>query len=66
MEVEQFFELMGIAGDKHVKMAAYRLKGSAGHWWQQLQKERFQSGLAPIQTWEIMKILLEERFLPDD
>lgn len=31
MEVEQFSELMGRATDKRVKMAAYRLKGSAGY-----------------------------------
>ena len=66
MEVERFFELMGIAANKRVKYAAYKLKGIAGHWWQQIQEERFESGLAPIVTWDVMKMLLEERFLPDD
>lgn len=55
---------MGIPEEKQVKLVAYRLKGGASAWWEQLQTSRGQQCKAPIRSWPRMKKLLRGRYLP--
>ncbi|XP_057509160.1 uncharacterized protein LOC130791849 [Actinidia eriantha] len=66
VEVEWFFEYMEIPDEKQVTLVAYKLKGGASAWWDNLQQSRARQRKAPIRTWRRMRKLMEEQFLPPD
>lgn len=64
--VETFFEYMNIPEDKRVKLVAYKFKGGASTWWEQLNGNKRRKGKSSIQSWPKMRKLLRSRFLPND
>nr|GFB67854.1 subtilisin-like protease [Tanacetum cinerariifolium] len=54
-ETEKYFELMDIPEDPQVKYVAYKLRGVASSWWDNLQTGRRRQRMQPIRTWRKMK-----------
>ncbi|XP_057791898.1 uncharacterized protein LOC131008818 [Salvia miltiorrhiza] len=65
-EVERFFDFAEIHENKQVKLVAYRLKGGASPWWEQVQNQRRRLGKQPVRLWVKMKRMMMARFLPPD
>ncbi|GJS46089.1 putative receptor protein kinase ZmPK1 [Tanacetum coccineum] len=65
-ETEKYFELMDIPEDSQVKYVAYKLRGAASSWWDNLQTGRRRQRKQPIRTWRKMKRVMFARFLPVD
>ena len=65
-EVERFFDYTKILEKKQAELVAYKLKGVASAWWEQVQQTRNRSAKSPVSTWAKMKKLLKNRFLPPD
>ncbi|XP_039120519.1 uncharacterized protein LOC120256922 [Dioscorea cayenensis subsp. rotundata] len=57
---------MSIAEHLQVKYVAYKLRGGASAWWEQLQGKRRRQHKQPIRSWRRMKEALMFRFLPSD
>lgn len=65
-EVEKFFDYWGTKEHMKVKLVAYRLKGGALAWWDQLQTTRIRQRKHKVRTWQRMRKLMIEHFLPPD
>ena len=63
--VENFFDYLNILEKNQVKLVAYKLKGGASIWWEQLQYNYQRQGKL-VHTWTKMKQLLQGWFLPPD
>ncbi|CAN0838816.1 hypothetical protein LINGRAHAP2_LOCUS2351 [Linum grandiflorum] len=66
VDVDRFFDLIGVPENKQVKMVANRLKSIAAVWWDKLVFQRQCQRKAPIKTWRRMKQLMLDHFLPND
>ncbi|GJU40086.1 putative CCCH-type zinc finger family protein, partial [Tanacetum coccineum] len=62
--VGKYFELMDIPKDSQVKYVAYKLRGVASSWWDNLQTGLRRQRKRPIGTWHKMKRVMFARFLP--
>ncbi|XP_041001668.1 uncharacterized protein LOC121247371 [Juglans microcarpa x Juglans regia] len=51
---------------QQVKLVAYKLRGGASAWWEQMQSNRRRQGKQPMRAWPKMKRLMRTRFLPPD
>ena len=49
-QVENLFNIMEVPLEKRVKLVAYKLKGEAAAWWEQVQSSHHSQGKHPIQT----------------
>lgn len=61
---ENLCSYMNTPDHKKVRLLAFKLKGGAFAWSDQLEINRQRQGKRPIRTWEKMKRLMKERFLP--
>ncbi|GJS85143.1 putative receptor protein kinase ZmPK1 [Tanacetum coccineum] len=59
-EEEKYFELMDIPEYSQVKYVAYKLRGAASSWWDNLQTGRRRQRKQPIRTWRKMKRTIDE------
>ncbi|KAJ9555026.1 hypothetical protein OSB04_009640 [Centaurea solstitialis] len=62
--VERIFDLRDIPDKYKVKLVAIKLRKYASLWWEHIKKKRAQEGRSKVRTWEKMKKLLREKFLP--
>ncbi|XP_026415923.1 uncharacterized protein LOC113311300 [Papaver somniferum] len=65
-EVDSFFTFMEVPESSQVKLVAYKLKGGAAAWWEKLGEDRRNAYKPPTRTWQRMRQLLRDKFLPRD
>ena len=65
-EVERLFDYTKILEEMQAKLEAYKLKGVASTWWEQVQLTQNRSSKMPVHTWVKKKNLLKIHFLPPD
>ncbi|KAI5395271.1 hypothetical protein KIW84_061751 [Lathyrus oleraceus] len=64
LDVDRYFNVMGILENKQVKMVAIRLKSIHVVWWDKLVVQRQRKG--SVGSWQRMKQLMLEGFLLED
>nr|XP_015868921.2 uncharacterized protein LOC107406326 [Ziziphus jujuba var. spinosa] len=64
--VESFLDYMNISEKQQAKLVAYKPKGGASAWWEQLQANRRKERKEPVRSWHRMKQLLKAPFVPED
>ena len=65
-EVDKFFDMAYVPMEKQVKFVAYKLKGGAAAWCNQLQVSQRRQRKQPVMRWRRMRQLLQGKlFLPD-
>ncbi|PWA49358.1 reverse transcriptase domain-containing protein [Artemisia annua] len=47
-----------------VKVVAMKLRQHASFWWDHVKKQRYLAGKSKVESWEKMKKLMKENFLP--
>ncbi|KAJ9557876.1 LOW QUALITY PROTEIN: hypothetical protein OSB04_012490 [Centaurea solstitialis] len=62
--VERIFDLRDIPDKYKVKLVAIKSRKYASLWREHIKKKRAQEGRSKVRTWEKMKKLLREKFLP--
>lgn len=65
-EVECLFDYIDISEARKVKLVVLQFRGTGWHWWDQTIMNRVKYHKALVRTWEKMKHLLQQRFLPAD
>ncbi|XP_057990695.1 uncharacterized protein LOC110653932 [Hevea brasiliensis] len=63
-QVELIFECHHYSEEKKVKLAAVEFKEYAIVWWDQLLSRRRRNGQQTVETWDEMKGILRNRFIP--
>ncbi|XP_059068481.1 uncharacterized protein LOC131858990 [Cryptomeria japonica] len=64
--LENYFEYEDMNEDKKVKFAKTKLRGTSLTWWSSVQTERVERGMTKITTWNRMKAMMKDQFLPSD
>ena len=65
-EVEEYFDYRRITESLKVLCVEDCLKNDALIWWEDFQKDRKRFGMGRIQSWPVMKQVMQEEYLPDD
>ncbi|KAH6788569.1 hypothetical protein C2S51_003575 [Perilla frutescens var. frutescens] len=63
-KVEKIFDCYDFTEVKKVQLACLEFRGYATTWWEMQQERRRRNRNPPIDTWEEMKGLMRERFIP--
>lgn len=62
--MEKYFRWYNMSDLHKVKFAAMKLKGPASHYWTNVELLKRLTGNLPIQTWNVMKLSLIEKYVP--
>ncbi|PWA35573.1 reverse transcriptase domain-containing protein [Artemisia annua] len=62
--VEHIFDLRDVPEKLKVKVVAMKLRQHASLWWDHVKKQRYLAGKSKVESWEKMKKLMKEKFLP--
>lgn len=65
-KVERLFDYMNIPEEQQVKLVLVRFEGVASAWWDQTVVNRAKFHKRSVRTWDKLKRLLRQRFLPSD
>ncbi|GJV17051.1 reverse transcriptase domain-containing protein [Tanacetum coccineum] len=64
--VERVFDVRDIPDKLKVKLVAIKLQKHASLWWDHVNKRRRIEGTSKVETWEKMKKLMKDKFLPEN
>ncbi|GJU02792.1 reverse transcriptase domain-containing protein [Tanacetum coccineum] len=64
--VERVFDVRDIPDKLKVKLVAIKLRQHASLWWDHVNKRRRIEGKSKVETWEKMKKLMKDKFLPEN
>ncbi|XP_061344654.1 uncharacterized protein LOC133290573 [Gastrolobium bilobum] len=62
--VERVFDIRDLTKDQKVKLVAIKLRKHASYWWEHIKKQQKKEGKSKIRSWDKMKKLLQQKFLP--
>ncbi|XP_048503161.2 uncharacterized protein LOC125498889 [Beta vulgaris subsp. vulgaris] len=62
--IERVFDYKQVPEDKRVKLVALKLRKYASTWWASICAKRERMGKEKVRSWEKMKKLLKQKFLP--
>lgn len=66
LALERFFEYKGTSNEKQFKIAVAKLTKYAALWYVNVKKQRSRGGKKKIETWEKLKKVLRQRFVPNN
>ncbi|XP_071686227.1 uncharacterized protein [Rutidosis leptorrhynchoides] len=64
--VERVFDIKDIPENLKVKLVTLKLRKHASLWWNHVQKQRAYARKSKVATWDKMKRLMREKFLPEN
>ena len=64
MKLDQIFNSYDYEDDDKVLMASLEFEGYAMNWWNQITVDIVRRRRLPISTWEQLKVVMKERFVP--
>ncbi|XP_071696684.1 uncharacterized protein [Rutidosis leptorrhynchoides] len=64
--VERVFDIKNIPERLKVKLVALKLKKHASLWWDHVKRQRALARKSKIETWDKMKKLMRDKFLPEN
>ena len=62
--VEKVFKCYEYTEDRKCKLAALEFIDYANLWWENLKAQRMRDGEREVQSWRLMKRLMQKRFVP--
>ena len=66
MSMEDYFDWYAMPENRKVRFVKAKLKGAAHLWWYNIENQLHRTDQPPIDTWDEMKFMMKEHFLPTD